>query len=582
MSHSAHAATGAPAVLRRWAARAPALAALALFGLLVVRLPRLVDAISWNADALAPALIAERAGGAAGEMDQASTTVLGDISSASTLGFHLLTQGIPGHRALWEYTPAALALCTALLVAWSCWRLAGRWAALLGGGLVFAVGSDALLTFLAPAFRGPTWFSTALAGALLVAWWRRADEPVGVSVFLAVLAAPVIGVNLTSDPLLGLSGVLPLVMVPALVWWRDRGVATRRIAALAVGTAAGAGVVALGAHRLLAAGDFVTRRQEFGGGYLKFASPERLMENVTLVGKGLLALAGVPGMGGQADGLVPLRWAVALLLLAGLVAALLPAARRGLHAAGAPARNGSSDARMRRAMGRRTYMAFWGTSAAAVALGYVMSAIPSAKVVLNVPGDRYLVPVLLAAVAVLPVVLYGAGTAGRRRLGAGVAAAGLVMGAAIGLARGDIENAQRSEMWAQAVPMAAWLDEMGVDRGYAGYWNAGPLSYHTGLRVLAVRPCMSGRHETLCPVALNGSRGWYRPATELGSFVVVDDAAPGDVVTARAWRADFGRPAEARRFGSMLVRVYPYDVAERLAPGWRPYADERLATRAAG
>lgn len=578
-------AAGAPAALRRWAARAPALAALALFGLFLVRLPRLVDAISWNADALAPALIAERAGAAADELDRAGTTVLGDISSASTLGFHLLTQSLPGHRTLWEYTPAVVALCTALLVAWSCRRLAGRWAALLGGCLVFAAGSDALLTFLAPAFRGPTWFSSALAAALLVAWWRRAGEPKGVSVLLAVVAAPLVGMNLASDPLLWLSGVLPLVVAPVAVWWWDRRGDARRVAALAVGTAVGAGVVAFGAQRLLAAGDFVTRRQEFGGGYLKFAPPDRLVENIALAGRGVLALAGVPGMGGQADGLAPLRWIVAVFLLAGIVAAVVPVLRRPAPAAGAsqaappPA---TGRARSVHLMARRAYLTFWGVAAGAVALGYVMSDIPSAKVVLHVPGDRYLVPLLLAVVAVIPVVLHGAGTSGRRRVGAGVAAACLVAGAAVGMVRGDIENAQRSEMSAQAAGMAAWLDEMGVDRGYAGYWNAGPLSYHTGLRVLAVRPCMSGPREALCPVALNGSRSWYRPASDFGSFVVVDDTSPGDIATARAWRADFGRPAEIRRFGSMLVRVYPYDVAARLAPGWRPYADERLATRAGG
>lgn len=578
-------AAGAPAALRRWAARAPAIAALALFGLLVARLPRLVDAISWNADALAPALIAERAGSAPGELDRVGTTVLGDISSASTLGFHLLTQSIPGHRTLWEYTPAVVALCTALLVAWSCWRLAGRWAALLGGGLVFAAGSDALLTFLAPAFRGPTWFSSALAAALLVAWWRRAGEPKAASVFLAVVAAPVVGMNLASDPLLWLSGMLPLVVAPVAVWWWDRRDDARRVAILAVSTAVGACGVAFGAQRLLAAGDFVTRRQEFGGGYLKVATPDRFVEHIALIGKGVLALAGAPGMGGQAAGLAPLRWAVAVLLLAGVVAIVAPAIRRRIPAAGATPQTPlpmAGGERTVHAMARRTYLAFWAVAAGAVALGYVMSDIPSAKVVLHVPGDRYLVPLLLAVVAVIPVVLHGSDASGRRRIGAGVAAACLVAGAAVGLMRGDIENAQRSELSAQAADMAAWLDVMGVDHGYAGYWNAGPLSYHTGLRVLAVRPCMSGRRETLCPVALNGSRSWYRPTSDLGSFVVVDDPSPGDIATARAWRADFGRPAEIRRFGSMLVRVYPYDVATRLAPGWRPYADERLATRAGG
>jgi hypothetical protein len=228
------------------------------------------------------------------------------------------------------------------------------------------------------------------------------------------------------------------------------------------------------------------------------------------------------------------------------------------------------------------YGAFWGIAAAAVSAGYLISDIPGESVVISVPGTRYLVPLLLAAVAVVPVVLYSAGAGTRRRAGAGVAATALIAGGALGLANRDIERAQLTELSAQAPRIAQWLDEKGVDRGYASYWSAGPLSYHTGLDVLAVRPCVSFARETLCPVALNGRRDWYRPVGELSSFVVVDAVRPGDAVTPGAWRGNFGRPAETRRFGSMVVRVYPYDLAERLAPGWRPYPDNRVASRASG
>lgn len=556
-----------------WGPRLPVLAVVAFAVALLWRLPRLVEAISWNADALAPALIAERAADATAGIEGVGATVLGDISSASTLWFHLLTTSIPGHRALWAYWPAVLAVATALLVGWSCWRLAGRWAGILGAGLVLAAGPDTLLTFLAPAFRGPTWLSTALLAAVLVVWCRRLDRPVTASVAPAAAAALVVGVNLASDPLLALSGVAPLVLAPGLIWLLDRTPSSRRVLLLSLGTTAVIAVVTLASSALLRAGGYVTRREEFGGGYTRMADAGDVVGHIPLVGKGILALAGAPDMGGQIQGPAPVRWVLAAALLVGLVAALWPSRGQARQDGDAPATL---------ALARRVYGAFWGIAAAAVSAGYLLSDIPGESVVVSVPGTRYLVPLLLAAVAVLPVVLYSADAPARRRAGAGVAAMAIVAGGALGLANRDIERAQLTELSAQAPRIAQWLDEKGVDRGYASYWSAGPLSYHTGLDVLAVRPCVSFARETLCPVALNGRRDWYRPVGELSSFVVVDAVRPGDAVTPGAWRGNFGRPAEMRRFGSMVVRVYPYDVAERLAPGWRPYPDNRVALREAG
>ncbi len=561
-----------------WLRRLPALVALAAVAYAAAHLPRMVEAITWNADALAPGLIAERAGDVAA-VPGGGTTVLGDISSASTLWFSFLTSGIPGHRAIWEYAPAVLALCTALLVGWACLRLAGRWAGILGAALVLATGPDVLLTFLAPAFRGPTWFSAALLAALLVAWCLRTDRPLGPSIALGAVAAVIVGVNLASDPLLALAGAGPLVAAPAIAWWRTRGADARRVMYLALGTAAGVAVVGAGAHVLMGVSGYVTRRQEFGGGYLRVADARDLLEHVPLLGKGVLALAGAPDLGGQAQGLAALRWPLALVAVAGIAVAVW--SRRRADATAEPA-TASPGPPAPLALARRIYMTFWGLGAAGVALGYLVSDIPGASVTLAVPGNRYLVPVMLAAVAVLPVILHGPGVARGRRVGAGAASLALAACGALAVANGDLVRAQQSEITTRADAIAAWLDEQGVDRGYAGYWSAGPLSYHTGLRVLAVRPCLQGARETLCPVALNGRRDWYMPAAEIGSFVLVDVARPGDAIMAGGWRGSFGRPAVTRRFGTAVVRVYPYDVAQRLAPGWRPYPDERLAARTEG
>lgn len=560
---------------RLWGPRLPVIAAAAFVVALLWRLPRLVEAISWNADALAPALIAERAVGLDGVSANSGATVLGDISSASTLWFHLLTVDLPGHRLLWAYWPALLALATALLVGWCCLRLAGRWAGALGAALVLAAGPDALLTFLAPAFRGPTWLSSALLAAFLVHLGLSGARPLGPRVVLAFAVALIVGVNLASDPLLALAGVLPLVGAPALTWYVARTAAARRVALVALGTAITAGLVALGALVALHAGGFVTRRERFGSGYTQLADPAAALDHLPLVGRGLLALLGAPNMGGQIVGHSPVRWAIALLLLGALAFALVPIGTRRATAA---------EPTPELWLARRTYLTYWALAAIAVTVGFVLSDIPADAAVTSVPGTRYLIPLALGAVAVLPLFAQAppGAVAPLRRAAAGAAAGLIVVGAGLALAGGDLEHAQRGELPAQGARIAGWLADQGVDRGYAGYWSAGPLSYHTGLRVLAVRPCLTGRGETLCPVALNGRRDWYRPAAGFSSFVLLDATRPGDAITPGAWRRAFGAPAESRRFGTLIVRVYPYDLAERFTPGWRPYPDERLAARADG
>lgn len=561
-----------------WAARAVwvPMALAGLFALaLAVRLPRILEAISWNADALAPGLIAERAA----EMDPlgppVGPTVLGDISSASTLWFHLLTEGVPGHRVIWTWAPVMVLLATAALIGWTCSRLAGRWAGVLGGGLVLAAGSDALLTFLAPAFRGPTWLSVALLGATLVWWAEHAHEPPAASLALGIMVAGFVGVNLASDPLLGLAGVAPLALAAGWVWLRARTARTRRVMGLAAGTAVAAAGVGMASSWALHAAGYVTRREHFGGGYLMVASPGELVDHIALIGRNILALAGAPGMGGQAQGLAALRWPLALLALAALAVALW--GRRPASAGAPPA---GPEASAGRVLARRLFLAYWTLGAALVSVGYLLSDIPSGDVLISVPATRYVIPLLLATLAVLPVIAFGARVEAHRRVAAAVAAAAVVTGAGIGLVRGDIELAQRSELSQQADRMADWLGDQGVERGYAGYWTAGPLSRHTDLRVLAVRRCVQGSLDTLCPVALNGRFDWYLPSVVESSFVVVGGARPGDALLPEAWRGAFGAPALTRRFGDLVVRVYPYDMAERLAPSWRPYPDERVAERA--
>lgn len=134
--------------------------ALAYLCLLGVRLPGLLVALSHNSDAVAPAVLSESHG--------SGSTVLGDISYLTTLGFDRLTLAVPDHRGLWALAPYGLSLAGSGLVAWSAWRVGGRWAAGLTFALVVASWPAVLLVQLAPAFHGTTLFTAALLGAALL------------------------------------------------------------------------------------------------------------------------------------------------------------------------------------------------------------------------------------------------------------------------------------------------------------------------------------------------------------------------------------------------------------------------------
>ena len=192
---------------------------------------RFVDAAHWNSDAVATALVAEdlahHVGGA---------TVLGDVSSLSTLLAFRATEWLPAHRWVWGAMPYALTLLGIALLALAAYWLAGRWAAATTAAIALAVSADVLFTQIAPAFRATTWFSVALLAAfvVLLAGDRLRGPWLAAS---AVLIGLVTGINAVSDPLLIVIGLIPLAI--ALVTVIVGHPAPRRIRGRAGGVGGG-------------------------------------------------------------------------------------------------------------------------------------------------------------------------------------------------------------------------------------------------------------------------------------------------------------------------------------------------------
>jgi hypothetical protein len=507
--------------------------AAAYLGLLLCRLPAFVADLSWNSDAVSPAVLVDdlRSG--------TSPTVLGDITSATTLALYWVLQALPGHRVLWSVAPLAISLLGAASLAWSVARVGGRAAGLLAGAVVVATAPAVLMTQIAPAFHGTTWAVTSLIGAALVTISQRPGAGWPARLALALALGGLGGVSLVADPLLGPAGIAPLALAPLAAAgtprWRAL-VATCWACALMAVLSAAAVVAWMGQAGL------ASRRSHSGAGTLVVTSPEDVVRRIAGVPATALPLAG-PGP------------AAASAVLVVAAAALVLGATRFRP----PRRpNGSAAA-------RRCLTAFWTLSMALVLGAYCLSGAVSDEGTYD-QRARYLVPLLYGAAA-----LGGlwAGSSRRRALLWGMVVSLYVSLNLAALPGGRLAAiAQQGQLRSVGADVEAWLDARGVRRGYAGYWDANVLRYRGRLRVAAVAQCDVAGRRSLCPDLLNSRRAWYSPS-RTRSFLLVNQTPGGaHVVSTLPSRRRFGVPTVGRRFGALSVWVYPYDLAARFHGRW--------------
>ena len=505
----------------------PAIAGpIALFAVLW-QFDRFVSAVHWNSDAVATALMAEDlANGVGGH------TVLGDVSSLSTLLAFRWTMWLPAHRWFWGAMPYALTLAGIALLALVSYWLAGRWAAAMTTSMALAVSADVLFTQVAPAFRATTWFSVAL----LVAWlvviaqerltgaWRLVG---------AIAVGAITGINVVSDPLLLLVGVMPfaVALVP-LAFDRDRRrAATAALAAFAA-SACAAGVAGVGAMHLM---DLSTHKA--GTAYLARARGDLVATHLHQYCDNLLALTGAvngPGM---------LRWwgvpaVIALIctLVALPVMAVISSRRRGTATA------------------TTAFLAFWSASTVLLTAGFIVSGTPNGQG--GMATDRYLVPLIIAVASALPVMT---STSIRTRAVGAVAVAALVVPGLVMLATADMAVRREAQPQArQAAALTTWLTAHGATRGYADYFTALALTYNTPLTVRTIEACPPASQRALCAGVINTREAWYRRDGRTATFVILNaGSGNGRALAAALPNAGLPRSIARKRFGPVSALVYP-------------------------
>jgi hypothetical protein len=373
-------------------------------------------------------------------------------------------------------------------------------------------------------FHTSTPFTAAVLAAYLVVLARRR------SWLLAVAAGLLAGVNAASDPLIWIAGIAPFTLAAFVL-----ALATKRrdIAARAV--------VVLG---VIVASFVVVDRVMSGLGFhiipvgLQLAGVADLVPNFIKLGKSIALVFGANHFFPGVYPSTPLRYAITLLAFAGLAATLVAAVRLTVRRSEPTA---------------RAFAWFWASSAVFVGLAYWST--NQGTGVGAAGGVNYVLP--LAPAAGVGVGLLAARSfVGRIAVGCAIAVVAATNIAALSHGRPD----EPSGLLTYGRPLIRLLENHGLTRGYAPYWDAQSLTWKSGLhlRIAPVQVCPAYPGK-LCKFPFFTIGSWYQPQPG-PSFLIVDPAAG---LTFKP-PPSFGRPTASYSLSpDLTVYAYPYDLARR-------------------
>jgi hypothetical protein len=520
----------------RWAALPFGVAYLIL---LAVQFRGVVATTILDADAVSAPVIGQLFGSAPAH----ASVVLGEFGWYQTLLFELATKWLPAHRQIWEVAPYAMTLAGAGLAAWSVWQVAGRWAASLTAVLLVCAAPVTLRLLLSMTQHAPDWFCLGLLAAFLVLLESRASAlRWRIVVPMTLVVGATMGVNAASDPLVVIAGLVPFSMALLAGYSLVRGRDGLR-ALLLGGAALVVTGICLAITLVVVAALNVSR--EPGLHTTALATGDKIASNFKLWWQSIAVLGNGDFFGRGLSFTSGLAVACGLLSIGAVV--LLP--RMGWRELSIRANRTATPA----AAARLTFMVFWCSSAVLLSAAFILSATP-----VDIHADRYLVGLIYAAAAVIPAIATG-------RL---VTEAAVLAGTCIFALSGVISMAQGTATRnTEGVPATRVVDQIAriagehhLQIGYAGYWNAAPITWatHFGVQVYPVSICDQGAH--LCRFDLHFISSWYTPRPGIGSFLLTDPS----LANVPAPTPDLGRPTAVYHVGRITMRTYPYDLATKI------------------
>jgi hypothetical protein len=549
-STGSHAGERGPRGFLRWTWWAALPFGLLYLILLAHQLDSAIRITNLDADAASGPVIGELFGAAPAH----ANVVLGTFAWYSTLLFDLATKWLPYHRTVWEAAPYAMVVAGAALTAWSVSQVASRWAAGLTAVLLISTSPATLRVELATTQHAPSWFCLALLGAFAVWLERRRSPRWPVLIVLVLAIGTIVGVNAASDPLLDIAGVAPfglaLIATRVLAPGRDSTRAMWSGLAMLAVTGVTWAITAVVMSALSVA-------REPGLHTTRVVVGHKDLHNFTLWWKSIATLGNGNYFGHALSPATVLAFVCAVISVAAVVSIPWLSWRQLRHRSSADPPTGGSDPLTDPPAdpARTAFYVFWCSSAILLTLAFLFSATP-----VDIYSGRYLVGLLYAAAAVVP-----AAVAGRVPTKA-IALAGtcvFALGAVVSIAQQGPVPAPKSNTAvtshvADQIERIATRDHLTV--GYAGYWDAAPVTWATGFHVKVYPVSVCDQRKHLCRFDLHFISSWYWPRAHAGSFLLTDPAL------SNVWirPSDLGRPTAVYRVGRLTMYVYPYDLAARI------------------
>lgn len=499
----------------------PLILAAGYVAVLIVRFPQLISGLSMDGDVASAFVLTD-----AISHGHTGAVVMGTQGAWASLGYGLLTHGLPFHRVIWEISPALLSLLAAAVVGRTVARVGGRSAGWLTVALIVAASPIGLANLLAPWEHNSTMLGTALLGAFLV-WLHSSPHRRPVVASCAVALSIAIGVFLASDALLWADGLAPFLIAPVLLALRTRD--ARRLNPV-ISVAAGSAVVAMVTSAVMRSLRFSTTAPPL---HLDLSQTplhvQWFFDGLLRMGNGLTLspASAVPTVVSDAAAVVTI---CALAAMTRLAASCIAAPEGGAERA------------------RSMHVTFWFSALACAGVSYVGTAL--------VPSDRYFLVAIPAVAATVPLLL------DRRRAGRVVAlgATVFITASIVALAGGESRYANpRAFTAAQAGRLKALVRAQHLGIGYAGYWEAAPLAWYSAgrLRVYPISD-VSGHAQ---PMDIAHVAAWYRPRPNMPSYVLL---APSDTLLSARVPPGFPMPAREYRIDRFTLLAYPDDVASYL------------------
>jgi hypothetical protein len=450
-----------------------------------------------------------------------------------------LTRWLPSHVTLWKAGPFFVYGATVAVTGWTVARTVS-----LKTGFLTALAMAApapLVIFLlgAPDQRLPALVHAVLLAAFLATtpsltrWGWPGRVAWGTA--LAITLAP----GVASDPVIVLSATLPFLAAVA-IGWRLR-LLPPDVAAFAGGACLIGALVGFGVERLAEHDRIVYAAPGWG-----LASPDRalsngwlLLKDVALFAHGWFDTAPPP-----VDAFDVARIGAAIAAIAAVIVlllALLSVVPRFLTDGARPAAS-------------RLLAIYWAVSLLTVLAAFIGTTVPG-----GISSVRYvftLWPALLTLVALI--------YARRAHLWLATIAAVAALVGCFELQR-DIYTPPvvLQPTSAEVAQLERIVASHHLDHGYAGYWDATPITLESDFKVRAypIEPCGAVGY---CPFHLHVIESWYSPKGGVRTFYVVGDQSlmPPLAPPPPVW----GRPTKTFRVGHLTVFLFDYDIASRLMP----------------